>query len=218
MPVTTFPSTLSTNNVYFYAENANYNVAHDGDADFLTINAMLYAYQRRLAGKYHISRVPLQFDTSPLGAGAEIISAYLAFVLHGKFYVGGHDDLVVVDATGLVFDGTFYRALLDKTTSHGLINTADLPEINESFQINLNALGLAIINKTGITKFGMRLGRDISATPQVDITGVRTYAGNNGEGWWPTITIEYTPAPAVARKGNIVIDQLIYKHAERMRR
>lgn len=136
------------------------------------------ACEQRYYGEYwnawRISRAQMIYDTSDVGGSFEIEAA--SIVYHpiggvtlpyfqpkgGEKQYSGDFNFVVVSGENLVIpkEKANYGALKNATESFG-----ECPG-SEFFKrgcIELNATGIAAINKGGLTKFGLRHSRDISA-------------------------------------------------------
>lgn len=117
--------------------------------------------------KFSIYRSFLFFPTTMLVAGDVITSARIRLFLTStaKEENTGQSTLHVVEGVQndpvVVSD---FGAHKDKNTSMGSIAYADLPAASNHFWIDLNALGLAQINKGGTTMFCLRLAGDIGSS------------------------------------------------------
>ena len=145
---------------------------------------------------YYIYRVGLFFDTSDLPDDCIITSATLS--LYGVADFSDVDfDIIVVNGSDLdvPMTGNDYGDLLDETTSGGAMNTADF--ITGGYNdISLNTIGLSWINKTGITKFGLRSSRDINGNTPSSVIGeyVKISLYERGSGYQPKLTVNYREA------------------------
>lgn len=171
---------------------------------------------------YYIDRAFLYFDTSEIEVGATIDEAILALFLNGKVEDNaGYATLHVVEGVqASPLECADWGKHLDKVVSAGSVAFADWVSGGYT-PIVLNAIGRSWINKGGITKFCLRLVSDIDDTPPPGIlyaaeNGIAIYSAEKGVLYCPRLSLTYT----VGRiwKGNIIIDQLIYQHAERMAR
>lgn len=154
-----------------------------------------------------------------MGTGAVATAAelevWLARPHHGSEDDAGQTELYIVEGvnTGspVVAD---YGLLLPKVVagSAGVAYATVLPPPGQYHIITLNATALGWINPSGITTFGLRIKGDIDAAEPTGLNDVETRASRPA-----ILTVTYNEAPArPARLGNILIDQLIYQHAERM--
>ena len=184
-PTVTF-NAIAAANLSYQRYGADYPDVHNGAG--MESNAVAHIRQiKNINNIYDVFRYPGGWDTSSIGSGSLIQSAHMRCRLQGKDTSDGHDNLIIVSGAGLVFGIADYLTLLSAVTSFGSINTADLPAVGEYFNIPLNSLGLAAINKTGTTLLGLRMGRDISATPPAG-TDLRIWVYLYG---FPTLEIAY---------------------------
>jgi len=158
---------------YLQKEDADYATAHDAaDADSATdddgvIAVGQYNEGNDLAPYYYIWRGFLQFDTSDIGAGGDIAAAEIIMEVSGYFVQDNEWDLTLVTAgTGVenplaVAD---YGEMEGSATSYGSVTITTSAINKKVIIITLNATGIAAINKTGTTYFGLRSSRDISDT------------------------------------------------------
>ena len=140
-----------------YGDNANYNTARtQAVGTGLIANPSI---GQRLG--FEVYRGYVWFDTSPIPDGATITSATLHFRGSGDTSVTDFDIIIqsgmparpADTLTTADYDMTFYSG------NYGEMNTADY--VIGDNPIELTAGGLAIINKTGLTKFCLRSGEDI---------------------------------------------------------
>jgi hypothetical protein len=127
-------------------------------------NGWLYSNPSKSGTFSYLARWIATFDTSPMGSGAVISSAYLA--LHGYFKNNtlGTTDLHLTSAAPAAYNdlaASDYSSL--GTTSAGSISYAAFT-IGSYNPISLNAYGLGLINPNGITAIGARLGWDLTGT------------------------------------------------------
>lgn len=128
--------------------------------------ASAYQSYNDVTGAFTISRAGLEFDTSALGAGAEIESAELWIYQTTNPSVWTRTfDVVVVDGSDLAATLVLadYGDLLNDTINYGDVASADLKQ-NTWAVIPLNGSGIAAINKTGTTRFGLRTSQDIATS------------------------------------------------------
>lgn len=128
------------------------------------------------AGRWIISRMVLNFDTSNIGSGSTITAASLTFKeSNGDHAAVVSDTINVVSQTITVSTSTILRTDYNKTnwgtTSYGsILDTAITTE--NWFTITFS--DLTGISKTAISKLGLRFGKDISNT---DPVSGRNYLG-----------------------------------------
>lgn len=182
-----------------HAEHATvYATAHNAAvADDIT-NAELITGQYHISSPvvgFHVYRDALVFDTSSLADDLVIVSARLKLWSKRIASVGVGFDVVIVSGadiedTPVVAD---YGDLLDDTATRGSVDTDDIG-LEEAVYIDLNSTGISEINKTGLTKFGLRSSRDISSTePSADtVEWISFYHYAEGAGQkWPRLIITY---------------------------
>ena len=137
------------------------------------------------ANHWRVFRGYLEFDTSAIGSAATIESAELILEITGYFIIDTAFDLTIVPATGVtdpIVVGD-YGDLLSQTTSYGIVTIPTAAANRKKITITLNASGLAAINKTGTTRFGLRSSRDISNTSPGSGASFQEYVtvgGKNG--------------------------------------
>ena len=138
---------------------------------------------------YYIGRSVLFFDTTPL-AGKNIVSGLARCYCSEK---ANADDqlLVLVDGSGChdpLVNGDFGELLL-RTSPYGLVSISSI-SAGSYFDIPLTDLGLAAINKGGVTKYGLRTSEDITTTvpTQVDEI-VRIPSAESGSPHYPLLLV-----------------------------
>lgn len=153
--------------VYANAHNA---ANADGSAvfgppgsEYLTLGNILNGL-----GTFELSRLACAWDTSSIGAAIPIIAARIVIQLaqpaHGTEHDAGQSVVEVVEGTNLPFTVADYGAMIGHTDIYGSgppyasVN----PRPGNLFFIELNAAGMAQINKTGNTTFGLRLFGELS--------------------------------------------------------
>ena len=118
---------------------------------------------------YSVIRTVLNFDTSFLGVNAQVLSATVsvkATNVHFDFSVA---DFIRLTPNSLSSQNTY------STSDYGLIGTtalaADYPVssiLSEQYvDFPLNPAGLTAINKTGVSRFGLRTGLDVNSQQPV---------------------------------------------------
>jgi len=154
-----------------------------------------YSLDPFLGPCWGVYRGALFFNTSSLPDDATITSATLS--LYGLADYSYTDFLItVVDGSVLHeplqdFD---YGYLWSQIVSGGVFDTSGFSTIGYN-HIPLNATGMGWISRTGITKFGLRSSRDITATaPGVD-EYVEIFAREEGTGRAPKLVVTYTTVP-----------------------
>lgn len=122
---------------------------------------------------YKISRTFLYFNTAALPNDCTIVSAFIR-LYNETHMVGANRDLaglcVVEGIQSDPFDAADYGDHLAQTTLGAYLPYDDIPEYS-LFEIPLNTVGMAWINKTGTTKFCLRLKGDVDDVPPTDAAG-----------------------------------------------
>ncbi len=145
---------------------------------------------------YTVGRIFFYFDTSALGATSTISSATMSVYGHTgqqetnvefsnlRLYEGTQSDsLVVAD-----YDNFGAEALSDSFTNW------EYPLATNAYStITLNAAGLALINKTGITKFCGRIVGDITPAEPTGANQAIIWSNEKGTGYQPKLVITYLP-------------------------
>lgn len=160
-----------------------------------------------------VDRGALFFDTSSLGADYEIYGATITMYVEGHwcFINGGSTPLTVyihiVDGTDLEMPIVLadYGDLLDETTSFGSICSDDFT--NYSYvTFTLNALGIAEINKTGITQFALRSSQDINNDPTgtypLQSGTIQFRTRESSSDFWPVLSIA---GPTLSPPSNLTV-------------
>ena len=136
---------------------------------------------------YAVDRGILKVDTSSVSSGDTITSAQVSMYVtadHLAFPAGWECDLV--NSTYLSYPAVVgdYGGMLYDTTVLGSLTYADLGSIAGSgvagwVLIDLNASGIAHINKGGDTLFGIRTKKDIDNDTPVDENDLVHFGGSN---------------------------------------
>lgn len=115
------------------------------------------------ANDFRIFRGFLQFDTSTISTG-NIASVELILEITEYFQIDNEFDLTLVGAGSVTspLDESDYNTLMGQTTSYGTVTMSPSAVNKKVIIIALNSTGIAAINKTGKTYFGLRSSRDIS--------------------------------------------------------
>ncbi len=208
----TFYSTASDG--FLETSNGTYANAHGAaNAILLSDSADTISIGQVLLPPFYVDRGALFFDTSSLPDNVYITAATLS--LYGWADISTTDfDITVVDGS-LLNDPLVagdYGYLRTQTTSGGVFNTAGF-SINGYNDIPLNLAGMGWISKTGMTKFGLRSSRDITATAPsgTDMVVVMPYEG--GVGYRPMLIVSYeyppTSVPTMSQWGMIAMGILL---------
>ncbi len=156
-----------------------------------TVGQQLYANR-----KYVIYRTGVMFDTSSLGPNALITEAILSVVPEGKMVTYPETNFTIVLVPGddlhtpMTVDdyGLLYSAVVDLGS-----RDTGYYRLYEPFEIFLNFNGIDAINKTGLTKFGIRSNRDISALAPLAGNHVEFYGGRAPQDLRPRLILRYEP-------------------------
>mgnify|MGYP001598223892 FL=1 len=130
---------------------------------------------------YKIMRGFIPIDTSALPDNAVITSAALKIFVASKNNDDndGDDFISVVGPTTQAFTALLSIADYNKISSQELATRIDVGNITTGAYntLTLNSAGLSIINKTGVTMFGIREGHDL-LNLSIDATTSSGYGGN----------------------------------------
>jgi len=177
---------------YHDARTASSGFVYSGDSE-------LWVGQRYTSptgiNSFCIWRGALFFDTSSLPDDAAITSATLS--LHGKTDMSSTDFLItVVDGSvlGSSLDSPDYFYLCNQAVGGGTFNTSGF-STSDYNDIPLSETGMGWISKTGLTRFGLRSSRDISATAPNGEEFVQVCASEKGQGYQPKLVVTYTATP-----------------------
>lgn len=175
-----------------YCRNANYTTCRNSTSGTLlgiAENDLIIGQYRDGTPDYNIRRVLLPIDTSSLPDDAIISSVALRLYGYGD---SSNTDFNIV-ATG--YTGSYPMTVNDfddfGSVSYGTLSTVgwSLAGYNT---LNLNASGIAAINKTGITLLGLRSSNDISASVPTNDEYIYPWSADKGVGFEPNITITFT--------------------------
>lgn len=137
------------------------------------------------------------FDTSSLSSAAVISSATLSVYVTGitNGYNFGNDTLCVITTTPASNTG-LVGADYDQIGTILQASAVDISGIATSAYTNfsLNSTGLSNISKTGVTKFGIRMGEDLNNTSPSDANNlvIMSAAENTGTSQDPKLEVTYT--------------------------
>lgn len=148
------------------------NSVQDTDPDALTQNTVD-------AGTYYITRSVFIFDTSILPDTMTVSSATLHVKDTNSSFSNTDTDTLTVVSASPASDSSLSTADFDAfgTTSYGSLALSSRVA-NAYNTITLNADGLAAIAKTGNTRLGLRMAKDISATQPTGINRMAFYSVN----------------------------------------
>lgn len=176
--------------------------AHDtADGDEMKLTKTYLVVQTNTEGIpviFDCYRSYLFFGTSALGAGAIVSAATLSLYGYpGEEFDPGHADLGMVE--GVQHDPLEYVdhiAHRYKTTL-GIESYYAYPLATDAYTSkSLNATGIGWINKTGTTKFCLKLKGDIANLQPGGKNSTRPYACEKGAGFQPKLVITYTAGTA----------------------
>ena len=141
-----------------------------------------------------IDRVFLPFDTSSIPDDATINSATLSFYPTGRTNTGSGSIAVCLTtqaSTSSLVDADYSQVGTVRQASDITIASLTLNAYND---IALNATGVSNINKTGFTKLGLRIARDIDNSPagSIDTTVQMAMSEATGTSQDPKLVIDYT--------------------------
>jgi len=206
----TFYSTASDGQLYGF-HDSSYSAAHDLPNAY----SLDYGTNRLDIGQFlspvgfNIYRSALFFDTSSLPDSAVITAATLS--LYGFMDASQTDfDITVVNGS-LLNDPLVlgdYSYLLNQTISGGAFNTSGFSTSGYNV-IPLNTIGMGWISKTGMTQFGLRGSRDITAiAPGAFDDWVVVFSYEEGVGYRPQLNVSYdvgSPVIGITREVNCAI-------------
>lgn len=199
-PDTGNPGTTTCNG-YVQDSNATYSTAQSGGGTLASVtdstsvtNAI---HNSNLAGTYYVTRSFFLFDTSSLTSSATISAATFRWYVNS---VGNTDSDSIrmitttpASNTSLATGDFGNVGTVAQATADIAIGSLTLTADNT---FTLNSTGIGSISKTGITKFGLRTTKDISATqPTGSNTVVLAFSGcTSPTGHKPLLTVTYTLA------------------------
>lgn len=159
-------------------------------------------------GNYYLDRGLVYFDTSSLGASAEISTATLS--VYGSLKDGsGESALSLVGVSGASSPTSYIYSDFSKLGTTKLSDDISVASFNASGNNDfvLNASGLSNISKTGVSYFGFRHSLDIADTPPTGLNDFRFQASETaGTEQDPKIVIEWTVAETPATGGVITFE------------
>jgi hypothetical protein len=182
----------SASDGYIGSDHAVYATARSGNN--FVVSTTLYVGQNYNEADFncYIWRGHLYTDTSTIGADADITAASL-FVYVQTDYSTTDFNLTAVASTASD-PPTASQANWDAigATSFGSVSTVGISTTAYT-EIVLNASGIANINKTAATQWGLRSSRDISATAPTGYERINFYASEQtGTDKDPYLSVTYT--------------------------
>lgn len=160
----------------------------------------LWFQNTRHSSLYYVSRIFALFDTSTIGSDT-ISSGSLSLYYKSTHGDSGDESSVVVSSTPAsntaIVHGDFDQV---GTTEFGSINLTDWStSAGDENSHTLNASGLAHINKSGVSKFGVRTSGDISATSPGTSNAynrAECYGAENASGYDPKLVVIHSAGAA----------------------
>ena len=164
------------------------------------------------SGKFVLDRIGTNFDTTTLPDAINITSATISLAEFGTINNGdndGNDYLVVVSSNNA--DVTAIDLLdYDQFGTTALSDTLDIGSVtSDAYNVwTLNATGIATINLTGVSEFGLREGHDVLNDPYAgadNTTNLVSFrmsetADTSSD---PKLTVTYTVAGGVGSSAEI---------------
>jgi len=142
---------------------------------------------------WYIWRGFVEFNTSSIGSGSSIESAEVIIEVTGYFDIDAAFNIVLTWPGSVTFPLAVgdYGTLVGQTASLGSF-TVSTPAVNRKvIVITLNSTGIAAINKTGVTRFGIRSSRDISETaPSTNGDEMLSIFGTSSSGIVPRLIVK----------------------------
>ena len=172
---------------------------------------------------YYIRRIFYIFDTSSLPDTCTITNATMSVRVRAAHYFqpnAGQCGLYLYEGTqaenttAADFDSFNSTLLSDDFTNWSFANFSD----TDYSTITMNTSGLAIINKTGVTKLCLRLFGDVNNSTPTDINYVDTVYTYYGESYYPKLSVtystqqNYTPAALTPKLGMRYKYPVLYKN------
>jgi hypothetical protein len=199
-----YPLTVS-DSATFYSSSGDGGIRNSG-ATYSTVQSAssgnevsaqattFYTQNALSGGFYYVSRIFLPFDTSALPDGAIITEATLAIYGAGSNteYDAGYTDLKLYEGTQAE---PITMANFDSFNSTLLTDDAspwEYPLSGSGYStISLNAAGIALINKTGITKYCIRQHGDVNALQPTSQNYAVINLSEKGSGYKPKLVVTY---------------------------
>ena len=194
----------STDDALIFAGETSYSPARNAGSGTLQLSATgINVGQYWYSPAYYVYRGVVFFASGDLPDTADISAAALHIYGEGDY---SHTDF---DVTVVSFSGSQPPVADDfdvlGTTSYGAASTSGFATDGYN-TITLNATGIAAINKSGTTVFGLRSSRDISATTPTGAEYVRFYSADYDGGsrapklvvtYSVTVNVTITPPPGL---------------------
>jgi len=159
----------------------------------------LWGWDDYNSGYEKLYRSVFLFDTSIIGSNSVIDAATFYIYRTSRSYSSGIDE-----KTGLYKASTRYNTELDPSHDYTRIystyecGVTSWTGTDAYASISFASYALDYINKTGISKFGVRNAyhdADNHTPPTPKYIGYRCYFSEKGSGYKPKLTVMYTPPP-----------------------
>jgi len=197
---------------HVYKTGAVYFTVHDaatGEAAVTVSDYITMRNQWKDTPIYQLHRSFLKFDTSGLPDDCNITGATLS--IYGRLDHVLEDDAGHSD--GCIYEGTQGVGLttIDFDAFGAVLLTAGAYSYGYPIVTNdytaaaLNAAGLAIINKTGMTYFCLRTKGDVDRIAPTGKNQMDFWASDKGAGFKPKLVVTYTEAGVVGRSFGYII-------------
>jgi hypothetical protein len=210
-PVTVDPTlnfTTTADNTYLYNYSTSYtSILNSAVAAYVSTTSHTLEIGQAWDGTdYNIWKSTLYFPTSSIPAGSSISSASLN--LYGVPYLYSLDGAFnIVIQNGQPTYPSMPAVAGDYAASHysgngGQISSAGW--INSGYNtIALNPTGISWINSTGYTKLLVNSSLVIAGLAPTGSEELAYWAYAQGDGYQPTLTINYTTVPPTVTTGNV---------------
>ena len=193
------PETTSCDGHIFKTNEVSWASVRTGNGDVVadTVSPSVVRANKIATPEWSVVRAWILFDTSSLGASANISSAVLSLAGDAAGVTNADSDTIHIVSsspasnTGLAT--TDFTANIGSTSFANKALSAWVDTAGTYNDFTLDANGIANISKTGISKFGVRLGRDLN---NLEPTGTNTFSFRSAEfagtGSDPKLVITYT--------------------------
>jgi hypothetical protein len=198
--------------VVHYQSTTDWDTCHDATNGTSAISSntddLFAAARKDTSNRFGIYRGFFLFNTSTITSGMIINSATLSLYVRGKANSDndGDDWVAIIPSvtpasnTNLtIADYDQCGATNNPTEAHDASERKDISAVGINAYLNwtLNAVGIAAINKTGISKFGAREGHDCIDSPYAGSANSSNYIDGNfaetaGTTQDPMLTVVYS--------------------------
>lgn len=202
-----YPLTINDSDTYYsaasdcfiYSQSTTYSTARNAATGTLITDSTYLEAANYLSGvTFDVSHMYFAFDTSPLPDNASISEVTLSVYGPSEGYQAeqndGYSDLKLFQGTQAdtpVADdfNNFGTTLLSDNLS-----AWEYPLLTNAYNtISLNAAGIALINKTGLTKYCCRSSGDVNNWSPSHVNACYIYSNEKGAGYKPKLVVTYTP-------------------------